>query len=300
MRAERTDPTRRRPIRWGTVGLSWILSPAAGYVAIGQPRRAVFILVAAVVYVALAAAAALLRQPYLLYGVVAMALVHAIGATFDVGRLSRVGKGDLAWSRGVGAGLGALAFTAGLLLAVGRFVVEPIKCSSLSMVPTLERGDLFFVNKLTRKVGRGDVIVFKYPPDPNIQHVERVVAVAGDNVNADEGEFLLNTRAPHSERLGVEQRMDPLMGQHTVERWKETIDGKSYTIYRRAGPMALWNGQDVPPGHVFVMGDNRDNSNDSRTWGTVPLELVKGRALFVFWSSDKTGIHWHRFNKRIE
>jgi signal peptidase I len=300
MKAERTDPTRRRPIRWGTVGLSCVLSPVAGYVAVGEPRRALYLMGAAVVYVGLAAAAALLRQPFVLYGVLVVSLIHTIVAIFDVGRLSRIGKGGVLWSRGVGAGLGALAFTAGLLLAVGRFVVEPIKSSSLSMLPTLEKGDIFFINKLPRKVGRGEIIVFHYPPDPRIQHVERVVAVGGDNVNVDEGEFLLNNRTPHSERQGVEQRMDPVMGQKTVERWRETIDGRSYTIYRRAGPMALWAGQDVPQGHLFVMGDNRETSNDSRTWGTVPLHLVKGRPLFIFWSSDKSGIRWKRFNKRVE
>ena len=139
MKAERTDPTRRRPIRWGTVGLSCVLSPVAGYVAVGQPRRALYLMGAAVVYLGLAAAAALLRLPFVLYGVLVVSLVHTIVAIFDVGRLSRTGKGPVLWSRGVGAGLGALAFTAGLLLAVGRFVVEPIKCSPSPCSPRWRR-----------------------------------------------------------------------------------------------------------------------------------------------------------------
>ncbi len=299
-RDERTDPTRRRPIRWGAVGLSLLLTPVAGYVAIGRERRGLTLLGAELLYFAVAVVGALLVVPVLMYAALAAALLHGLGALFDVARLSRTGRADPTWGRGVAAGLGALAVTSGVGLLVRTYVLEALDNSANAMVPTLEAGDRFFVNKLDRKVGRGDVIVFRYPPDPSVRYVQRVVAVAGDTVAVEEGEFLINGQAPHSQRLGVDQRMDPVMGQHIVERWKETLDGKSYTIYRRAGPMAIWVGQEVPEGHVFVLGDNRDNSNDSRTWGTVPLELVQGRALFTWWSSDARGIRWPRFNQRIE
>jgi signal peptidase I len=300
MATERTDPTRRRPILWGAVLLSLPLTAVAGLVAIGRARRALFLLVAEVVFFALAAGAVLLVQPELLYVVLGLALLTVLGSLVDVARQSRIGSAQLHTWRGVAAGVGTLALTAGLGWVARTYVVEAYRVPAASMVPTLEVGDNFFVNKLTRNIRRGDVIVFKYPLDPKIEYVKRVVAVGGDFVTVDEGEWLINGQAPHAERQGVEQRMDPVMGQHTVERWTETLDGKSYTIYRRAGPQTPWDGKDVPKGHVFVLGDNRDASSDSRAWGTVPLEMVVGRALFIWWSHDGKAVHRERMNKRVQ
>jgi signal peptidase I len=300
MATERTDPTRRRPIRWGAVLLSLPLTAVAGHIAIGKPRRALFLLVAEVILFALAAGAVLMVQPELLYVVLGLVVLIALGSLVDVGRMSRVGSAQLHTLPAVAAGVGTLVFTAGLAYLARTYVVQAYRTPAASMVPTLEVGDNFFVNKLTRNIRRGDVVVFKYPLDPSVEYVKRVVAVGGDFVTVDEGEFLINGQAPHAERQGVEQRMDPVMGQHTVERWTETLDGRSYTIYRRAGPLTPWDGKDVPQGHVFVLGDNRDASSDSRSWGTVPLELVEGRALFIWWSRDDKGVRWERMNKRVQ
>jgi signal peptidase I len=300
MKAERTDPTRRRPVRWAAVLLALLLTPVAGYVAIGRHRRAMVWLAAVGGYMALGVAAVLLGRAPLLYGAVVLALLHGLVAVADVARLSRRGPYQ-ALGRPAAMGAGALLVIAGLGLALRVFVVGSFRVSHSSMIPTIEVGDHFLVNKLVRQVRRGDVIVFRYPPNPMVHYVMRVVAVAGDSVAVEEGELLINGQPPHTQRLGVEQRIDPVMGQQTVERWKETIDGRSYTVYRRAGPMALSPATDVPAGHVFVMGDNRDNANDSRTWGTLPLDLLRGRALFIWWSSDKTGgVRRDRLNQQIK
>jgi signal peptidase I len=298
--AERTDPTRRRPVRWGAVALSLPLTPVAGYFAIGRTRRGLTLLLAGVGYLVVAVGAALLMVPPLMYAALAAALLHALVALVDVARLSRTGPLEATWGRGLAGGLGALALTAALALATHRYALGAARIWTAAMLPTLEIGDRFFFNRFTRNVRRGDVISFRYPPDPRLRYVQRVVALAGDSVAVEDGEFLINGQPPQSQRLGVAQRLDPVMGVHTVERWEETIEGRSYTIYRRAGPMAIWIGQEVPKGHVFVLGDNRDNSNDSRTWGTVPLELIEGRALFTWWSSTKSGIRWHRFNQPVQ
>jgi signal peptidase I len=276
------------------------LTAVAGLVAIGRSRRALFYLVSVVVSFVLAAGAVLLVQPELLYVVLGLALLLIVGSIVDVARLSRVGSAQLHTLRGVAAGVGTLVLISALGWVSRTYVVQAYRVPAASMVPTLEVGDNFFVNKLTRNIRRGDVIVFKYPLDPTVEYVKRVVAVGGDFVTIDEGEFLINGQSPHAERQGVEQRMDPVMGQHTVERWTETLDGRSYAIYRRAGPLTPWDGKDVPGGHVFVLGDNRDASSDSRSWGTVPLALVQGRALFIWWSRDAKGFRWERMNKRVQ
>src|SRR5262249_15511301 len=131
-------------------------------------------------------------------------------------------------------------------------VVEAFKIPTGSMIPTLEIGDHIFVNKFIydfRKPHRGDVIVFKWPPDPSQDYIKRVVGVEGDRVEVRGGRVWVNGTSsgegtcPPSARWGCD------------------------------GPTI------VPKDHLFVMGDNRDDSSDSRFWGFVPLGLIKGEAL---------------------
>lgn len=85
--------------------------------------------------------------------------------------------------------------------------------------------------------------------------------------------------------------------------WLETIGSRSYRIARTTYDSALapWQGpQVIPNGHFFVLGDNREHSSDSRYWGTVPLESVRGKARFIYWSSDEQGIQWDRINRVVE
>jgi len=142
-------------------------------------------------------------------------------------------------------------------LLLRSFVVEAFKIPTGSMIPTLEIGDHIFVNKFIydfRKPHRGDVIVFKYPPNPSEDYIKRVVGVEGDRVEVRDGSVFVN--------------------------------GKSFGE-ANCPPGARW-GCDaptiVPKDHLFVMGDNRDDSSDSRFWGFVPDKLIKGEAMFVWYS----------------
>ena len=144
-----------------------------------------------------------------------------------------------------------------IALFLRAFVVEAFKIPSGSMIPTLEIGDHIFVNKFIydfRKPHRGDVIVFKYPPDPSQDYIKRVVGVEGDRVEVRDGRVWVNgtsygeANCPPGSRWGCD------------------------------GPTI------VPQDHLFVMGDNRDDSSDSRFWGFVPAKLIKGEAMFVWYS----------------
>jgi signal peptidase I len=160
------------------------------------------------------------------------------------------------------------------------------------------------VDKLRRVPERGDVIVFKYPLDPSTDYVKRVVGLPGDVVEIVAGRLVVNgVEAPR-------QRSEsdcPRDGTPSVEAntscvlWDETLDGRTYRIETETtlGERGDFSRKVVEPDHVFVLGDNRDNSSDSRVWGTVPLEYVKGIVRFVWWSSGPSGTNWDRVSALV-
>jgi len=192
------------------------------------------------------------------------------------------------------------------------FVVEPFRIPSGSMLPTLENGDLILVNKfqygirlpvIDRKVidigspRRGDVVVFRYPVDPDVDYIKRVVGLPGDvieyrnkilTVNGQEvprerdGDYYEPDRAvyvgQYRERLGeVSHRI--LLNENSPQDLMPIVrfPGYGQCAYSGGGVRCT-----VPPGHYFMMGDNRDNSLDSRYWGFVPDANIVGRAFFIW------------------
>ncbi len=186
--------------------------------------------------------------------------------------------------------LAPLLIAAGLLLAVGLlrvFVIESFKTPAGSMIPTLQPGDHFFVYKLSYLVGapaRGDVVVFPYPKEPRRDYVKRVIAVGGDTVEIRDGDVVLNGR-PIDRPVDGDCRyteVSEVTGtavEHACRWVEETLDGRAIRVIRdkqyqgRSFPPVT-----VPPGQLYVLGDNRDNSMDSRYWGTLPAASVRGRA----------------------
>jgi signal peptidase I len=188
-----------------------------------------------------------------------------------------------------------------LALFIRSFVVQAFKIPSGSMLPTLQIGDHILVNKfaygvrlpivdaLLLKVSqphRGDVIVFIYPEDPDKDFIKRVVGVAGDTIEV------------RSKRLYVNGEL--VVDPH--EYHAEGLEGRSASSPRDTfGPVT------VPADSVFVMGDNRDRSYDSRYWGPVTLDKVKGKAFLIYFSWDPVqlwnplawGIRWGRIGDLI-
>jgi signal peptidase I len=219
-----------------------------------------------------------------------------------------------------------LDWTAGLfpvILAVfflRSFLFEPFKIPSGSMIPTLMIGDLILVNKFhygvrlpvinqkiidNNAVQRGDVMVFRYPVDPRVDYIKRVVAIPGDEIRyADQrlflngepvpltaqGEFFDEDTLRHaprfSEKLGTVEH-DILVNPQQPSYFGSMPKNFPFAENCRysAGAMTC----KVPPGHYFMMGDNRDNSQDSRYWGFVPDENIVGRAFFVWMNFGNLG-----------
>ncbi len=163
---------------------------------------------------------------------------------------------------------GIIALVAALLLRI--FVVSAYKVNSGSMEDALYEGDYIFVNKLAYDYGGepkvGDIIVFKYPNNPEKEFIKRIVALPGQTVQiADKVVYVNDEVAPI-----------PPNSKHIDKR---IIPG-DLSFRDNFQPYI------VPPGEYFVMGDNRDDSRDSRFWGSVPEENILGKAVFVYWSTE--------------
>jgi len=182
-----------------------------------------------------------------------------------------------------------------LALFIRTFIVQAFKIPSGSMIPTLEIGDHILVNKLSYGLRmpfleryllqygnpqRGDVVVFIYPEDRSKDFIKRVIAVGGDTVEVRAKKIFINGKPvedPHGHFAGY----DPLAGG--------VGSGDDY------GPKT------VPPNSIFVMGDNRDRSYDSRFWGFVDLNDVRGKAFLIYWSWDGNDrwVRWERLGNLI-
>jgi signal peptidase I len=172
-----------------------------------------------------------------------------------------------------------------------------------SMYPTIEAGDRFVTSSVLSNVGRGELIVFDYPLDPSKRYVKRSIAIGGDRVEVRGGQIILNGKPV--DRMPSEESCT--LHKMKCKIWSEIIDGKSYRTVvmdddryhadptaRNFGPVI------VPYGQVFVLGDNRDNSADSRYWGNVPVELIHVRPKFIYWSSSDSSIRWSRINLTLQ
>jgi signal peptidase I len=205
-------------------------------------------------------------------------------------------------------------------LALRAFVVEAFKIPSGSMIPTLQVGDHIFVNKFifgpaipwtharvwTRMPPkRGDVIVHAFPEHPEQDFIKRVIAIPGDKLEARNGHPWINGWEVPSCSVGVYSytEMDAPVPKHEGDLFVEYLGDEAYlTLYDHAtGGFPEYQGPFLAkPGEVWVMGDNRNNSHDSRMWwggqgGGVPFENIKGRALFVWLSVLDGKIDWSRF-----
>jgi len=194
--------------------------------------------------------------------------------------------------------VGLLAVPLVLRFGVRGYYLEGFRIPSSGMAPTLIPGDHVFVEKFRRDPGPGDVIVFRHPRTPNMDFVERVIGVAGDRIEVRAGTLFVNgTEVKATARVACKYRdFDPVEDrwiERPAECAEETLGQARYTVAHALGPArpefdfpaegaAPYV---VPPGALFVMGDNRENSNDSRFWGAVPVDHVKGTALFIWWSS---------------
>jgi len=206
-----------------------------------------------------------------------------------------------------------------IVFLLRSFLVEPFKIPSSSMVPTLLVGDFILVNKYTygirlpvanrKLIGlgnpeRGDVMVFRFPEDPSLDYIKRVVGIPGDRIEYRNKRLSLNGAAVPL------RQVDDYLSKERMQfsrRFVETLNGAEHEILLdEDAPAGLMPGRafpfagncnyntnglacTVPPGHYFMMGDNRDNSSDSRVWGFVPDDNIVGKAFFIWLNLNELG-----------
>jgi signal peptidase I len=166
-----------------------------------------------------------------------------------------------------------LAFALMLAALMVVFVVQPVKVEGTSMLPRLHDGERIFVNKLVYyddyswapHIDRGDIVVFWYPNDPSKSYIKRVIGLPGDKVEIHEGIVRIN--------------------DHDLQ---ETYLDPHLNASHPSHPLVY-----VRPNYYFVMGDNRDNSSDSRSWGLVPKKYIYGKALFRYWPLSNASVIHH-------
>ena len=204
-----------------------------------------------------------------------------------------------------------------LVFVLRSFVVEPFRIPSGSMLPSLQVGDFILVNKfgygirlpiIHRKIfevslpDRGDVMVFRFPHDESINFIKRVVGLPGDKVDYRDKKLYVNGELMPQENMGT-YAFDEAGKRHIIaNRYVETLGDRKHDILMDTGKRTSRMSFTVPEGHYFVMGDNRDYSNDSRFWGFVPEPNIIGRAFFIWFSWDVSsggGVDWGRIGNTI-
>jgi len=216
------------------------------------------------------------------------------------------------------AEFGLLLFGA---LMLRSFVAEPYEIPTGSMLPTVQIGDRLVISKLAYGARvpytltdqfrwstprRGDIVVLLNPVPGQPDLAKRVVALPGDTVEVLEGQLILNgLRLPERPLPGPcsDQDRDEHSGSWFQVRcmaFEEDLDGTKFVVHHVPGVLPPDFEQiRIPPDHVFLMGDNRDRSLDSRYFGPVPIGKLKGRAFWILWSSGPEGIRWDRVLGRI-
>jgi signal peptidase I len=198
------------------------------------------------------------------------------------------------------------------------FIFEPFRIPSSSMMPTLEIGDFLLVNKFTygirlpivgKKVmsindpERGDIFVFKYPKDTSQNYIKRVMGLPGDTIEYSNKRLFINKREVIPVSNGSYEFFDASMSKHKNNLYTTTLDnGRKHDLLLnpvRGSSSGRWI---VPKGHYFAMGDNRDHSADSRSWGFVPDENIVGKAFFIWFHYDSVtdrGFNFSRIGEPI-
>lgn len=200
-----------------------------------------------------------------------------------------------------------------IVLLLRSFLVEPFRIPSGSLEQTLLVGDFLVVNKfayglrlpvLEKKVisianpTTGDIAVFRWPPAPSYDYIKRVIGVPGDKVAYHNKVLTIN--GVEMKQQFVEYTTDESSGK-AVAKYRENLAGVEHDLFVRPDVPAVDFEVEVPKGHYFMMGDNRDDSADSRFWGFVGDEYLRGKAslLWMSWNPKTYGIRWSRIGQLI-
>lgn len=199
------------------------------------------------------------------------------------------------------------------VLLLRGFLIEPFRIPSGSLEPTLQVGDFVAVSKfkyglrlpvLEKKVisisspKTGDIAVFRWPPDPSLDFIKRVIGVPGDKISYHNKVLTINGQ--EMPQHFIEYTTDESSGNN-VAKYRENLNGIQHDIYVRPDVPAVDFDVTVPADHYFMMGDNRDDSADSRFWGFVADEYLRGKASFIWmsWNAKTWMVRWNRLGRMI-
>jgi signal peptidase I len=286
-----------------------LLTPFGGYMAFARWRRALTFAALQCMLTMLAIVGILRSWPWAAWACALVALGSFAAAVVDLGLLARRTTASGRRSALGLTGVPAVAVFLGGLQPVQAHVIDSFRTVG-TMLPTLTSGDHFLMDKRRRAPRRGDVVVFRFPPAPvaeYVQRAKRVVALAGDTVELREGTLasVVNGSPVTARALGWVSL--PAANVHVrrqgdrYQEWEETFEARSYRVLRvPGGERSSFGPVTVPPGHFFMLRDNRDNNNDSRLYGTIPVDSIIGHALWIWWSSRPDGgVQWDRLGRRL-
>ena len=260
--------------------------------------------------------------------IVLLVLATGLIWAFDALVLSRRRRASIREVDGVGEGVVDVSpsriveyaksfFPVFLIVFILRsFIVEPFRIPSNSMMPTLLTGDFILVNKFGYGIrlpvvdakivdvglpARGDVVVFRFPGDPSTPFIKRVVGIPGDRIAYYDKVLYINDEPMEQSPIGRYAGVGSGAVMNGASLRLERIDDAEHHILVQPLAHTVQGTVVVPEGHYFVLGDNRDNSRDSRYWGTVSEELLIGKAFRIWMNWDfGHGIDWKRIGKSID
>jgi signal peptidase I len=200
-----------------------------------------------------------------------------------------------------------------MVLILRSFLIEPFRIPSGSLEPTLMVGDFVAVNKFIyglrlpvwdkkfisiSQPKRGDIAVFRWPPDTSYDFIKRVVGVPGDKIRYQNKMLTINNQP--AKQTFIEYTVDESSG-NPVARYRENLLGVEHDIFIRPDVAAVDLEVTVPEGYYFMMGDNRDDSADSRFWGFVSDDNLRGKAMLVWmsWNSKASMLRWNKIGRLV-
>src|SRR3990167_2016205 len=198
-----------------------------------------------------------------------------------------------------------------LVFCIRSFLFQPYRVPTGSLEPTVLPGDFIFVNQYHYCVRfpiwnkklfsvdepkRGQIALFYYPVDHAFTFVKRVVGLPGDHIRYINKVLYINGKKQPQKFIGDVTRLNDFGQLTTYQKYQEDLEGVKHDIFIRSdAPVNNFYNLVVPKNHYFVMGDNRDDSDDSRFWGFVPEQNLVGRAMFIWMSWDPTAAHWYDY-----
>ncbi|MEC4748633.1 signal peptidase I [Methylomicrobium sp. Wu6] len=204
-----------------------------------------------------------------------------------------------------------------IVFLLRSFIAEPFRIPSASMMPTLLIGDFILVNKFTYGIRlpvinqkvievnepkRGDIVVFRFPKDPTVDYIKRVIGLPGDKIGYFNKTLSVNGTPVSQAAIGTYEGHGQGQDMSGAVELNENLTGVEHKILVRQEAPSVEGVFVVPKGHYFVMGDNRDNSNDSRYWGMVPEQNLVGKAFFIWmsWDWQHKGVGFDRIGTTLK